>query len=119
MDLVFGDYRLKIRERELIGPAGPVALSALPGIRIDLGRSYALDHIALEWEAAYGAAFRLQVSADGNWLVMHRTDDFQNVEVDRISPGGTAWGAGALTPPAGAQVGQDLRVWSFRTQYAF
>lgn len=28
MDLVFGDYRLKIRERELIGPAGPVALSA-------------------------------------------------------------------------------------------
>ena len=35
-------------------------------IRIDLGRSYALDHIALEWEAAYGAAFRLQVSPDGN-----------------------------------------------------
>jgi predicted ATPase/DNA-binding winged helix-turn-helix (wHTH) protein len=28
MDLVFGDYRLKVRERELIGPAGPVALSA-------------------------------------------------------------------------------------------
>jgi hypothetical protein len=35
-------------------------------IRIDLGRSYDLDHIALEWEAAYGAAFRLQVSPDGN-----------------------------------------------------
>ena len=33
-------------------------------IRIDLGRSYDLDHIALEWEAAYGAAFTLQVSAD-------------------------------------------------------
>ncbi|MFZ5721707.1 MAG: OprO/OprP family phosphate-selective porin [Pseudomonadota bacterium] len=45
--------------------------------------------------------------------------NFQNVEVDRISPGGTAWGAGVLTPPAGAQVGQDLKVWSFRTQYAF
>ncbi|GLQ57161.1 ATP-binding protein [Devosia nitrariae] len=28
MELVFGDYRLKIRERELIGPAGHVALSA-------------------------------------------------------------------------------------------
>jgi predicted ATPase/DNA-binding winged helix-turn-helix (wHTH) protein len=27
MDLVFGDYRLKIRERELVGPAGPVVLS--------------------------------------------------------------------------------------------
>jgi hypothetical protein len=35
-------------------------------IRVDLGRSYDLDHIALEWEAAYGAAFRLQVSPDGN-----------------------------------------------------
>jgi predicted ATPase/DNA-binding winged helix-turn-helix (wHTH) protein len=28
MNLVFGDYRLKVRERELIGPEGPVALSA-------------------------------------------------------------------------------------------
>lgn len=45
--------------------------------------------------------------------------DYQRVEVDRLSPGGTAWGAGALTPPAGAQVGQNLNIWSFRTQYAF
>lgn len=40
-------------------------------IRIDLGRSYALDHIALEWEAAYGAAFTLQVSADAqSWTTV-------------------------------------------------
>jgi phosphate-selective porin OprO/OprP len=45
--------------------------------------------------------------------------NFQDVDVSRISPGGTAFGAGALTPPAGAQVGQDFRIWSFRTQYAF
>lgn len=45
--------------------------------------------------------------------------DFQHVDVDRLSPGGTAFGSGALTPPAGAQVGQDLNIWSFRTQYAF
>jgi len=45
--------------------------------------------------------------------------DYQRVEVNRLSPGGTAFGAGALTPPAGAQVGQDLNIWSFRTQYAF
>ena len=45
--------------------------------------------------------------------------DYQRVDVDRLSPGGTAFGAGALTPPAGAQVGQDLNIWSFRTQYAF
>ncbi|HYD44744.1 MAG TPA: hypothetical protein VEA79_05715, partial [Phenylobacterium sp.] len=25
----------------------------------------------------------------------------------------------AATPPAGAQVGQDLNIWSVRTQYAF
>lgn len=45
--------------------------------------------------------------------------NFQNVEVDRISLGGTEFGAGALTPPAGAQIGQTLQVWSLRTQYAF
>jgi phosphate-selective porin OprO/OprP len=45
--------------------------------------------------------------------------DFQRVEADRLSPGGTAFGAGALTPPAGAQVGQNLNIWSVRTQYAF
>ncbi len=42
-----------------------------------------------------------------------------DVEVDRLSPGGTAFGAGALTPPAGAQIGQSLRIWSARAQYAF
>lgn len=45
--------------------------------------------------------------------------NFQDVDVDRLSPGGTAFGAGALTPPPGAQVGQGFRIWSFRTQYAF
>ena len=45
--------------------------------------------------------------------------DYRRVEVGRLSPGGTAFGAGALTPPAGARIGQDLNIWSFRTQYAF
>jgi len=41
-------------------------------------------------------------------------------DVDRLSPGGTAFDAGALTLPAGARVGQELNIiWSFRTQYAF
>lgn len=43
---------------------------------------------------------------------------WQAVSVDRLSPGGNAFGA-APTPPAGAQIGQDLNIWSFRTQYAF
>ena len=45
--------------------------------------------------------------------------DYQRVSVDRLSPGGTAFGAGALTPSAGVQIGQDLSIWSLRTQYAF
>src|SRR4030095_3208268 len=36
--------------------------------------------------------------------------DFQHVDVDRLSPGGTAFGAGALTPPAGAQSGPELHI---------
>lgn len=43
----------------------------------------------------------------------------QMVDVNRVSPGGSAFGAGALTPPAGAQIGQDLTIWSLRSQYAF
>ncbi len=45
--------------------------------------------------------------------------DYQHVEVDRLSPGGTAFGAGALTPPAGAQIGQDFNIFSVRTQLSF
>lgn len=44
---------------------------------------------------------------------------FQDVQVDRLSSGGTAFGPGALTPPAGAQIGQDMQIWTLRTQYAF
>lgn len=57
-----------------------------------------------------------------NWYpnaVVRFQADYQHVDVDRLSPGGTAFGAGALTPPAGAQVGQTLNIWSFRSQYAF
>jgi phosphate-selective porin OprO/OprP len=45
--------------------------------------------------------------------------NYQHVDVDRLSPGGAAFGAGALTPPLGAQIGQTLDIWAFRTQYAF
>ncbi len=43
---------------------------------------------------------------------------YRNVSVDRLSPGGTAFIAGS-TPAAGVQVGQDLNIWSLRTQYSF
>ncbi|ATQ41672.1 OprO/OprP family phosphate-selective porin [Caulobacter mirabilis] len=44
---------------------------------------------------------------------------YRNVSVDRLSPGGSAFGTIAATPALGAQVGQDLNIYSFRTQYAF
>ncbi|WP_312163878.1 porin [Phenylobacterium sp.] len=57
-----------------------------------------------------------------NWYVnnvLRFQAAFQDVSVDRLSPGGTAFGAGTATPPAGAQVGQDFNIYSLRTQYAF
>ncbi len=56
-----------------------------------------------------------------NWYlnsVVSLSAAYRNVEVNRLSPGGTAFGA-TSTPPAGAQVGQDLDIWSVRTQYVF
>jgi phosphate-selective porin OprO/OprP len=56
-----------------------------------------------------------------NWYlnnVLRLQAAFPDVSVDRLSPGGAAFGAGA-TPAAGIQVGQDLQIWSLRTQYAF
>jgi len=43
---------------------------------------------------------------------------YRAVSVDRLSPGGSAFVAGS-TPASGTQVGQDLQIWSLRTQYAF
>lgn len=56
-----------------------------------------------------------------NWYLnpgMAMQFTWRNVSVDRTSPGGTAFGAG-VTPALGVQVGQDLNIYSLRTQYAF
>ena len=61
-------------------------------------------------------------TAGVNWYLnaaTRLTADYQRVDVDRLSPGGTAFGAGALTPPAGAQVGQAFNVFSLRAQFTF
>jgi phosphate-selective porin OprO/OprP len=57
-----------------------------------------------------------------NWYLnqaVRLSADFQHVNVDRLSPGGTAFGAGVATPPAGAQIGQDFNIYSFRAQFSF
>jgi phosphate-selective porin OprO/OprP len=95
----------------------------------ELGLRY--SHLDLNYqEGAPGTAPSLAAIRGGeqdiftvglNWYVnnvLRFQAAFQDVEVDRLSPGGTAFLAGS-TPPAGAQVGQHLRIYSLRTQYAF
>ena len=46
--------------------------------------------------------------------------DYQHIDVDRLSRGGTQFGSlPGETPPAGAQIGQELNVFSLRTQLSF
>lgn len=58
-----------------------------------------------------------------NWYVNNNIRfllDYQWVEVDRLSTGvANAYGDGANTPVAGAQIGQDLEILSIRTQFTF
>lgn len=63
------------------------------------------------------------VTVGVNWYVNNNVRflfDYQAVEVDRLSTGvANAYGTGVFTPPAGAQIGQDLDVISVRTQLTF
>jgi predicted ATPase/DNA-binding winged helix-turn-helix (wHTH) protein len=68
MDLVFGDYRLKNRKRELVGPAGPVALSARA---FDLLRALlAAPDALLDKDALFEAAWPGLIVED-NTLQVH------------------------------------------------
>ncbi|MFJ9062011.1 discoidin domain-containing protein [Streptomyces sp. NPDC102409] len=43
-------------------------------IQIDLGTSAGISRVVLNWEAAYGTAFRIEVSSDAErWTVVHQT----------------------------------------------
>ncbi len=57
-----------------------------------------------------------------NWYLNQATRlsvDYQRVDVERLSPGGTAFGPGDATPPAGAEIGQDFNVYALRAQVSF
>ena len=49
--------------------------------------------------------------------------NFLDISVSRLNPAGpgalTPFGTGAATPPPGVDVGQNLKVWTMRTQYSF
>ena len=43
-------------------------------IRVDLGRSYTVTKVVLNWEAAYARAYQIQTSIDGTtWTTIHST----------------------------------------------
>ena len=43
-------------------------------LQVDLGQSYNVNNVTLDWEAAYGKAYQIQASADGaNWTTIYST----------------------------------------------
>jgi len=56
-------------------------------IRVDLGATYTVNHVKLNWEAAYGKSYQIQVSSDGStWKTIYGTttgdggiDDITNI----------------------------------------
>src|SRR4051812_23743902 len=43
-------------------------------IQVDLGQSYAINHVTLNWEAAFGKAYQVQTSPDGStWTTIFST----------------------------------------------
>ncbi len=43
-------------------------------LQVDLGQSYAINHVTLNWEAAYGRAYQIQTSPDGStWTTIYST----------------------------------------------
>ncbi|GAA1007748.1 hypothetical protein Aple_071350 [Acrocarpospora pleiomorpha] len=45
-------------------------------IQVDLGKTYVLDKVVLNWEAAYSSTYKIQTSADGStWTDVHSHND--------------------------------------------
>jgi len=63
------------------------------------------------------------ITAGLNWYLNNAVRfsfDYQHIDVDRLSRGGTQFGSlPGDTPPAGTQVGQDFNVFSARAQLSF
>ena len=71
-------------ENSTLGPANAVdgnlstrwssGFSDPQWIRVDLGQTYNISHVTLNWEAAYGRAYQIQTSPDGNtWTTIFST----------------------------------------------
>ena len=57
-----------------------------------------------------------------NWYLNANTRlmfNYLNIDVDRLNPSPTAFGAAPASPPPGARIGQQLDAYALRMQYAF
>ena len=54
-------------------------------ISVDLGKTYAIDKVVLNWEAAYGKAYKIQTSTDGNNWTTAKDVTGKNGGIDTIT----------------------------------
>jgi len=59
-------------------------------IRVDLGASHTINRVVLRWEAAFGRAYQIQTSSDGNtWTTMNPLQTARTSEELMASPDGS------------------------------
>lgn len=48
----------------------------MPWLLVDLGKAYTINKVVLNWEGAYGKAYKIQTSTDGkNWTTVKNVTD--------------------------------------------
>jgi hypothetical protein len=86
--------------------------SDLQWIEVDLGSTYNITHVVLNWEAAYGRAYQIQVSTDDtNWTTIYSTTTGQGGFEDLTGLSGTGRYVRMYGTQRGTQWGYSL--WEF------
>ncbi|GIH23314.1 hypothetical protein Aph01nite_16240 [Acrocarpospora phusangensis] len=80
-------------------------------IRIDLGGTYAVSRVRLNWEVAYGSAYRIEISPDGGaWTGIYSTSSADGA-IDDLTVSGTGRYIRMYGTARGTQWGYSL--WEF------
>jgi phosphate-selective porin OprO/OprP len=113
-------------------PSAPFSASGGPGSwelawrysHMDLDDDTGLAGLAAAPGAVRGGIQDIR-SIGLNWAINSNLKlmlDYMRVEVERLNPaaaGALPFGPAPLTPPAGVEIGQDLDIFTLRTQFAF
>ena len=83
-------------------------------IAVDLGDNYDVSEVTLHWEAAYGRAYQIQISDDGESWTTLRTVTNGTGGVDTLNVDGTGRYVRMNGQQRGSQWGYSL--WSFEVQ---